>query len=153
AVKVSRNIPMSDLLNWIVGELQVLAKSGLLREQKQVRYLSPGRVLADGREVWDFASNDYLGLANDDRVIAAAVEATRAYGVGSKASALVSGRTDLHAELEKQIAEFEGTQAAILFPTGMAANSGTVAALASTEDVIFSDRLNHASLIDGCRLS
>lgn len=144
---------MSGDLSWIPAELQKLADGGLLRGRRELRSLTGGRCLVDGNEVWDFASNDYLGLANDSRVVAAARDAIDSHGLGAKASALVSGRTDLHAKLERVLADFEGTSAAILFPTGMAANVGTVASLASSGDTVFSDRLNHASLIDGCRLS
>lgn len=144
---------MSQLLSWIPGELQELIDAGLFRRRREVQPLSGGRCLIDGREVWDFASNDYLGLSNHPSVVTAAAEAVRTHGLGSKASALICGRTDLHAALERKLASFEGTEAAVLFPTGMAANTGTVAALASAGDVVFSDRLNHASLIDGCRAS
>jgi 8-amino-7-oxononanoate synthase len=144
---------MSDLLNWIHAELQTLVDDGLFRRRREVTPLSGGRYLVDGREVWDFASNDYLGLASDSRVVAAASDVLNSHGVGAKASPLVSGRTDLHAKLERELADFEGAPAAILFPTGMAANVGTVTSLASADDVVFSDRLNHASLIDGSRLS
>ena len=144
---------MTELLSWISDDLQGLINTGLFRRRREVRSLPEGRCLVDGREAWDFASNDYLGLASDSRVVAAAMRACQSHGVGAKASPLVSGRTDLHAILERELANFEGTEAAILFPTGMAANVGTVAALASVGDVVYSDRLNHASLIDGCRLS
>lgn len=144
---------MSSGLNWLTDELQKLSEEGLLRHRREVRPLPGGRVLLGGREVWDFASNDYLGLASDARVISAAHEAMQSHGVGSRASQLVCGRTDLHVALEDAIARFEGTESAILFPTGMAANVGTVAALAGSEDAVFCDRLNHASLVDGCRLS
>ncbi len=144
---------MIDLLNWLPDELQKLSDEGLFRRRREVKPIGEGRVLIDGREAWDFASNDYLGLANDPRVIAAAAEGLRSHGVGAKASPLVSGRTDLHVTLERVLARFEGTEAAILFPTGMAANVGTVAALAGAGDAVFCDRWNHASLVDGCRLS
>ena len=144
---------MSGHLNWLPQELQSLSHDGLLRKRHQARPLSGRMFHFDGREVWDFASNDYLGLANDKRVVAAAVDAIHKYGVGAKASPLVSGRTDQHAELERALADFEGTEAAILFPTGMAANLGTIAALAGPDDAVYCDRFNHASLVDGCRLS
>lgn len=144
---------MSDLLNWIPGELQKLTDDGLRRRRREIQSLPGGRCLVDGREAWDFASNNYLALADDPRVVAAAVEALKSHGVGAKASPLVSGRSDLHVSLERTLAEFEGTQSAILFPTGMAANMGTVAALAAAGDTVFCDRLNHASLVDGCRAS
>ena len=144
---------MTDLLNWLPDELQKLSDEGLLRHRREVKPVEEGRVLIDGGAAWDFASNDYLGLANDPRVVAAAAEGLHSHGVGAKASPLVSGRTDLHVNLERALAGFEGTEAAILFPTGMAANVGTVAALAGTGDAVFCDRWNHASLVDGCRLS
>ena len=144
---------MKDALNWLAGELRELSESGLLRHRREFVPSEYGRVLIDGREVWDFASNDYLGLANDPRLIAAAIDAIQSHGVGAKASPLVCGRTDQHVRLEQTLAAFEGTEAAILFPTGMAANMGTVSALAREGDVVFCDRWNHASLVDGCRLS
>ncbi len=144
---------MNDLLDWLPNELQKLSEEGLFRRRREVKPIEGGRFFIDGREVWDFASNDYLSLANDPRVVAAAAEGLRSHGVGAKASPLVSGRTDLHVKLERALAAFEGTEAAILFPTGMAANVGTVAALAGDGDSVFCDRWNHASLVDGCRLS
>ena len=144
---------MSDLFQWLSDELQQLSQEGLLRSRREIAPHTPGRLLVDGVEAWDFASNDYLCLANDSRVVAAAQNAIVSHGVGAKASPLVSGRTDLHARLEQRLARFEGTPAAILFPTGMAANLGPVVALAGPEDVVYCDRWNHASLVDGCRLS
>ncbi|WP_373652879.1 aminotransferase class I/II-fold pyridoxal phosphate-dependent enzyme [Schlesneria sp. DSM 10557] len=150
---------MSNPLGWLADELQSLRDDGLFRHRREVRPFSQsvagrsGRIMIHGREVWDFASNNYLGLASDPAVQSAAEEALKSHGVGSKASPLVSGRTDLHSALESAIAEFEGTESAILFPTGMAANLGTVAALAGPGDAVFCDRFNHASLVDGCRLS
>jgi 8-amino-7-oxononanoate synthase len=106
-----------------------------------------------GRSAINFASNDYLGLANDARVVDAAVRAAAIWGWGAGASPLVSGWTEEHEALADEIAAFERTEAALLFPTGYAANVGTIAALVGKADVIYSDRLNHACLIDGCRLS
>jgi 8-amino-7-oxononanoate synthase len=144
---------MSDPLNWINGELQALEAAGLLRRRREVTPLAAGRCLVDGRELLNFASNDYLNLARDPVVIAAARAALDETGVGAGASALVSGRTCWHVALEERLARFELQPAAVLFPTGFAANVATICALASEGDTIFSDRLNHASLIDGCRLS
>ena len=141
------------MLDWLHSELDRLEADGLHRRRRCVRPLSGGRCVVDGRECWNFAGNDYLDLAGDPRVIAAAVEALQQAGTGARASALVCGRTEWHERLEERIASFEGTEAAILFPTGYAANVGAVSALAGPGDVIYSDRLNHASLIDGCRLS
>ncbi len=106
-----------------------------------------------GQTLINLSSNDYLNLAHEERVIAAAAAVLPEMGVGARASALVSGRTDWHARLEQQLATFEGAEDAILFPSGYAANLGVVSAFAGEQDTIFCDRLNHASLIDGCRLS
>ena len=139
--------------DWITHELHALDESGLRRRARVCEPLPRGRCRVDGIELVNFASNDYLGLAGDPRVIAAALDATARYGAGARASAIVSGRTPLHAELERAIAEFEGAEAAVLFPTGFAANVGAIGSLVEAGDVVFCDRLNHASLIDGCRLS
>lgn len=138
---------------WMSEELAALESAGLRRARRVVRPLPGGACEIDGRRQWNFASNDYLGLAGDPRVVAAAQAALSESGVGSRASALVVGRTEWHARLEQALATFEGQEAAILFPTGYAANVGTIAALVDENDVVFCDRLNHASLIDGCRLS
>lgn len=135
------------------GELAALESAGLRRARRAVRLLAGGACEIDGRRLWNFASNDYLGLAGDPRVVAAAQAALADSGVGARASALVAGRTEWHARLEQALARFEGQEAAIFFPTGYAANVGTIAALVDENDVVFCDRLNHASLIDGCRLS
>ncbi len=138
---------------WMNADLESLAAAGLRRGRRVVRPLPDGACEIDGRRLWNFASNDYLGLAADPRVTEAAQAALSEVGVGSRASALVTGRTAWHARLEATLARFEGQEAAILFPTGYAANVGTIAALVEDDDVVFCDRLNHASLIDGCRLS
>jgi len=145
---------MPDPLDWLDDELADLDSRGL-RRKLQVRCgpQRPERVEVGGQSLVNFGSNDYLGLANDPRVVAAAKAAVEEYGFGSGASPLVTGRTDLHAQLERKLAEFEGTEAALLFPTGYAANVGTIAALVGKGDAIYSDELNHASIIDGCRLS
>jgi 8-amino-7-oxononanoate synthase len=111
------------------------------------------RVTIDGSELLNFGSNDYLGLAGDPRLAAAAAAALKDEGFGSGASPLVIGRSALHARLEERLAEFEGTEAALLFNSGFAANAGTLAALAGPGDAVFADAKNHASLWDGCRLS
>lgn len=146
----ARDLMMNDFLS---DELAQRQRDGLLRRRRIFRPLPDGFCEVDGRRVRNFASNDYLYLAHDPRVIAAAQTALQEAGVGAMASALVCGRTVWHERLERTLAEFEGQPAAVLFPTGMAANVGTVAALVGKDDAVFSDRLNHASLIDGCRLS
>ena len=105
------------------------------------------------QQLINFGSNDYLGLAADPRLADAARSAVEREGWGSGASPLVSGRSDSHAELERRLAEFEGTEAALVFPSGFAANAGIIPALVDEGDAIFGDAKNHASLIDGCRLS
>ena len=107
----------------------------------------------DGRELVNFGSNDYLALAADPRLAHAMAEALAREGWGSGASPLVTGHAALHRQLEERLAEFEGTEAALLFSSGFAANMGAIAALAGPGDVVFCDRKNHASLWDGCRLS
>ena len=135
------------------AELAALESAGLRRGRRETRPLFGGACEIDGRRLWNFASNDYLGLAGDPRVVDAAQTALAEASVGASASALVAGRTPWHVRLEQALARFEGQEAAILFPTGYAANVGTIAALVDESDVVFCDRLNHASLIDGCRLS
>ncbi len=107
----------------------------------------------DGKRVINLASNNYLGLANDPRLIAAAVAATEAFGVGSGAVRTIAGTMRLHMELEERIARFKNVEACVVFQSGFAANAGTVSAILGKEDYILSDELNHASIIDGARLS
>lgn len=139
--------------DWLDAELQRLRDDGLWRDVRTVQSLPDGWCEVDGRRVRNLSSNDYLNLAHDPRVIAAAREALDETGVGAGASALVSGRSPWHERLEAVISQFEETEATVLFPSGFAANVGTVSALVSNNDVVFCDRLNHASLVDGCRLS
>ena len=138
---------------WLDAELQRLRDAGLWRDVRAIRSLPDGWCEVDGRRVRNLSSNDYLNLAHDSRVITAAREALDDAGVGAGASALVSGRSPWHKQLESVISEFEGTEAAVLFPSGYAANVGTISALVSDQDAVFCDRLNHASLVDGCRMS
>ncbi len=139
-------------MEWLTRQLELLAEQGLKRERRALSPLADGWVEWQGRRYRNFASNDYLNLASHPRVLAATNEPLKST-VGSRASALVSGRTIWHEQLEETIATFEGSEAALLFPTGYAANVGTIAALVDSNDVVFCDRWNHASLIDGCRLS
>ena len=144
---------MRDTPDWIQDELSDLKRCGLLRQRSLVRSLPDGWCEVAGRRLRDFASNDYLHLAHDPRLRESAHAAISHAGIGARASALVTGRTPWHARLENEIAEFEDAQSAVLFPTGFAANLGTIPALVGTDDIVFSDRLNHASLLDGGRLS
>ena len=145
---------MAGPYDWLSESLARLDDQGLRRRLTERETAQRGdRVVVDGRELVNFGSNDYLGLADDPRVVEAARVALQRTGWGAGASPLVTGRGGLHAELERRLAEFEHAEAALLFPTGFAANSGTIAALVGDGDRIFSDAKNHASIIDGCRLS
>jgi 8-amino-7-oxononanoate synthase len=140
-------------LDWIDEALARLTQDQLLRGLSTRTGPQGPTIRIDGNELVNFGANDYLGLANDRRVTSAALAAIGREGWGAGASPLVTGRSESHAALETRLASFEGTEAALLFPSGFGANVGTVAALAERGDCIFADQKNHASLIDGCRLS
>lgn len=140
-------------LAWINDELDALRRANLYRELPRPLGRQGATVEIDGRRLANFASNDYLSLAADKRLTAAAIESCRKHGVGRGASPLVVGRATEHDELERRLAAFENTEAALLLPSGFAANAGVIPALADRGDVIFGDIKNHASIIDGCRLS
>ena len=142
-----------DPLRWIDDELKGLDDQHL-RRRRQLRAgpQSAAHLSIDGRTLGNFGSNDYLGLAAEE-LLDSVQQGLKTAGWGSGASPLIAGYCDLHARLEESLARFEGCQEAILFPSGYAANSGTIAALVGPGDVIFSDARNHASIIDGCRLS
>jgi 8-amino-7-oxononanoate synthase len=145
---------MPNSLDWLDDALANLDRLDLRRELKARTSPQRGdRIEIDGQSHVNFGSNDYLGLASDPRIAAAVCNAIDKYGWGSGASPLVSGRSGLHSDLEKKLAEFIGTEAALLFPSGYAANVGAITALVGKGDAIYSDELNHASIIDGCRLS
>lgn len=144
---------MYNPLAWIDDALADLERASLRRRFAVRSSPQAGRVVLDGRELVNFGSNDYLGLAADQRLIDAVAAACQREGWGSGASGLVSGRSASQAALEKRLAEFECTEAALVFSTGFAANAGVIPALADEEDAIFGDAKNHASIIDGCRLS
>ena len=135
------------------AELKQLEAIGRLRIPRVVDGPQGARIALDGTEVLDLASNDYLSLANDPRLVQAAHAALDEDGMGAGASRLITGNHRRHAELERVIAEWLRVGAARLFGSGYAANVGTLGALVGPEDVVFSDELNHASLIDGCRLA
>jgi 8-amino-7-oxononanoate synthase len=135
------------------AELEQLARIDQRRKRITLEGAQGPRIVVEGREYLAFCSNDYLGLANDPRIAAAIVEAIRRYGVGSGASHLVTGHSKAHEELEAELAAFVRMPDSLLFSTGYLANIGVITALAGREDAIFSDALNHASLIDGVRLS
>ena len=140
------------MINW-QEELDKLEQRGMLRSLRIVEGGQGPKVRVDGCEVLLLCSNNYLGIAGHPALIEKMVEATRELGVGSGASRLVSGTLPTHAALEERIAAFKGTAAALLFNSGYAANTGILQGLFGPDDVIFSDELNHASIIDGCRLA
>jgi len=140
-------------MEFIEKELEELKNRGLYRKLRTIKSAQGHKVKIDGKEVVLLCSNDYLGLANNRKVKDAARKAILKYGFGAGASRLVSGTMTLHRELEEKIAEFKGTEAALLFNSGYAANTGVIPAVAGRGDLIFSDRLNHASIVDGCKLS
>jgi len=137
----------------ISERLQELEELGLARRLRQISGPQGPTVLLDGKPVLLLCSNNYLGLADHPRVREAAAEAAMRWGVGAGASRLVSGSMTIHRRLEESLAAFERSEACVLFGSGYLANLGVIGALAGPGDVIFSDELNHASIIDGCRLS
>lgn len=142
-----------DPLEQLKQELERLKKQHLYRSMKVMDSEQSRYVDINGRHVLMMASNSYLDLAADPRVKKAAADAALQWGAGSGGSRLTTGNTGLHARLEAKLAEFKHTEAALLFNTGYTANVGTISALTDSESVIFSDEYNHASIIDGCRLS
>ena len=140
-------------LDWLNQELSGLKDQGLYNRIRTIGSAQGARLVVDGKDVLNFCSNNYLGLANHPKIVAAAKEATVKYGVGPAAVRSIAGTTDLHIQLENRLAKFKGAEDVITFQSGFTANLGTIAALVGKEDVIFSDRLNHASIIDGSRLS
>ncbi len=137
----------------IEAELRAIQAASLYRTLRRVENDQGPVLRLDGREVVNFSSNNYLGLANHPALGEAAKAAIDRYGVGAAASRLISGNMALHEELENRLAEFKGTEAALVFNSGFQANAGIISTLAGEGDALFSDELNHASIIDGCRLS
>jgi glycine C-acetyltransferase len=144
---------MSDRLTWIRDELDALKSQGLFTTIRTLSSPQGAWLDVDGRRVLNFCSNNYLGLANHPHLKDAARGAIETHGVGPGAVRTIAGTMDLHLELERRLAEFKGVEGAISFQSGFSANLAVIPALVGKEDVIFSDELNHASIIDGCRLS
>ena len=144
---------VSDPLAFCADEVGRIEAAGLLRRVRTLQSASEPEVTLNGRRVLCLASNNYLGLASHPEVVDAAAEAAVRYGAGAGSARLITGGLVLHDELEARLAAFKGTEAALLFSSGYLANLGTVAALVGAGDAVFSDALNHASIIDGCRLS
>lgn len=140
-------------LQWIHEEIENLKEAGLYNRIRTLSSPQGAWLVVDGKRVLNFCSNNYLGLANDPRLVKAANQATETYGVGPTAVRSIAGTMNLHLQLEQRLATFKGVEAAITFQSGFNANLGTIPALVGKGDAVFSDELNHASIIDGCRLS
>src|SRR5687768_14809199 len=140
-------------LQFLDHELSALAAAGLDRSLRRVGSRQGPEIEIDGRTVANFASNNYLGLAGHEVMVAAARAAIDIWGTGAGASRLIVGNLGEHEDLERATARFHGAEAALLFNSGYHSNLGVLGALAGPDDLIVSDELNHASLIDGCRLS
>jgi len=144
---------MAKKLEWVEQEISTLKENGLYNNIRTLSSPQGDWLTVDGKKVLNFCSNNYLGLANHPSLLAAAREALLKYGIGPGAVRTIAGTMDIHLELERRLAKFKGVEAAITFQSGFCANLATIPALVGKEDIIFSDELNHASIIDGCRLS
>jgi glycine C-acetyltransferase len=142
-----------DPLAFLQTELDTLKQQGLYRHLRILEGEQRAKTTFDHRQVVNLSSNNYLGLTTHPRLREAALEATRRFGVGSGSVRTIAGTMEIHMELERRLAEFKQTEAVVVFQSGFAANAGTVAAVLTKDDVVVSDELNHASIIDGCRLS
>ena len=142
-----------DSHDWLDTECAALEQAGLRRHLRTVMSAPTGTIHLDGRDVVLLGSNNYLGLSTHPQVIAAAVEATQVFGTGASGSRLISGNSELYTTLETNLAKTKNTEAALVFSSGYAANTSIIPVLAGEGDLILSDTLNHASIIDGCRLS
>lgn len=144
---------MANRLNWIQEEIDTLQQAGLYNRIRTIGSPQGAWLVVDGKKSLNFCSNNYLGFANHPRLLKAAQAAIDKYGVGPAAVRTIAGTMELHLELEKRMAAFKKVDSAITFQSGFCANLATIPALVGKEDVIFSDELNHASIIDGARLS
>ncbi len=140
-------------LSYLTGQLESWREAGTFQPLRELESPCEPICRFDGREVINLASNNYLGLANHPKLVEATIEATRRYGAGSGAVRTIAGTMSIHMELERRIAAFKNVEACVVFQSGFAANAGTVSAVLTPEDHIISDELNHASIIDGARLS
>jgi glycine C-acetyltransferase len=143
----------ADSLSFLGAELQSLKEQGLYRPLRVLDGEQQAKASFDRRQVVNLSSNNYLGLTTHPRLRDAALDATRRLGVGSGSVRTIAGTMDIHMELERRLASFKKTEAVVVFQSGFAANAGTVAAVLTKDDVVVSDQLNHASIIDGARLS
>lgn len=144
---------MTTRIQWIQDEIKKLKDAGLYNRIRTLSTPQGAWLVVDGKRTLNFCSNNYLGLANHPRLVQAAKDAVEKFGVGPAAVRSIAGTMDLHIQLEQRLAAFKGVESAITFQSGFNANLGAIPALVGKGDGIFSDELNHASIIDGCRLS
>ena len=142
-----------DPLSFLTTELEALNAQGLYRHLRVLSDAQKARTTVDDREVVNLSSNNYLGLTTHPRLRERALDAITRYGVGSGSVRPIAGTLEIHLELERRLADFKETEAVVVFQSGFTANAGTVSAILTSDDVVISDELNHASIIDGCRLS
>jgi glycine C-acetyltransferase len=142
-----------DPLGYLTGELEALREQGLFRPLRILSDEQRATTVVDGRQVVNLSSNNYLGLTTHPKLRERALDAIRRYGVGAGSVRPIAGTLEIHMELERRLAEFKKTEAVVVLQSGFAANAGSVAAILGKDDVVISDELNHASIIDGCRLS
>jgi glycine C-acetyltransferase len=146
-------ITRHDPLRYLGDELDGLRAQGLYRQLRVLEHEQRAHTVFDGRSVVNLSSNNYLGLTTHPRLRERALDAVRQFGVGSGSVRTIAGTMALHMELERRLAEFKHTEAVVVFQSGFTANAGTVSSILTRDDVVVSDELNHASIIDGCRLS
>jgi glycine C-acetyltransferase len=142
-----------DGMQWIDGELAALRDKGLFRRLRDLQSPQGARAVFDGKEVVNLSSNNYLGLTNHPRIVDAALKATKVLGAGSGSVRTIAGTMTVHEQLEQKLATFKHTEAALVFQSGFTCNSGIIPVLVEEGDAILSDELNHASIIDGIRLT
>ena len=142
-----------DPLAYLTAELDTLKQQGLYRQLRVLEGEQKATTTFDHRQVVNLSSNNYLGLTTHPHLRERALEATRTLGVGTGSVRTIAGTMAIHVELERRLAAFKNTEAVVVFQSGFAANAGTVAAILTQDDVVVSDELNHASIVDGCRLS
>jgi len=150
---MSPTTPRVDPLSYLADDLEQLKAQGLYRRLRVLEDEQRAHTTFDGRSVVNLSSNNYLGLTTHPKLREKALEAIERYGVGTGSVRTIAGTMSLHMELERRLAEFKRTEATVVFQSGFTANAGTVSAILTKEDVVISDELNHASIIDGCRLS
>src|SRR5256712_10049431 len=149
----ARSVMRSDPLTFLATELDSLKQQGLYRRLRILEDEQKPKTTIDHRQVVNLSSNNYLGLTTHQKLREAALDATRRLGVGSGSVRTIAGTMEIHMELERRLAAFKKTEAVVVFQSGFTANAGTVAAILTKDDVVVSDELNHASIVDGSRLS